>query len=107
LPAFVEKLVQRAGLRSAVETAKAVFAIHPGGPLILEWSQKALALPADQLRWSRDILRRHGNISSATLPHIWQAILEDKTVSDGTLVVSLGAGPGLTLSGALMRKRNS
>jgi predicted naringenin-chalcone synthase len=105
LPEFVKQLFQRAGLRAAVETPNAVFAIHPGGPLILEWSQKALALRAEQLRWSRDILRRHGNISSATLPHIWQAILNDHAVPDGTLVVSVGAGPGLTLSGALFRKR--
>lgn len=106
LPAFVKRLFQRANLRAEAETPDAVFAIHPGGPLILEWSKKALALDSRQLHWSRDILRRHGNISSATLPHIWQAILKDKAVPNRALVVSVGAGPGLTLSGALLRKRS-
>ena len=43
-------------------------------------------------------------MSSATLPHIWQRILLDPAIPDGAVVASLGAGPGLTLSGMLFRK---
>jgi len=49
-------------------------------------------------------LLERGNMSSATLPHVWQAIASSASVSDGRLIVSLAFGPGLTLSGAVLRK---
>jgi predicted naringenin-chalcone synthase len=104
LPRFVKTLFNQAGLDWTVEKSRAVFAIHPGGPRIIELSQKILAIDPAQARWSRNVLYEHGNMSSATLPHIWQSILEDRSVADGTVVVSLGAGPGLTLSGMVFRK---
>jgi predicted naringenin-chalcone synthase len=105
LVGFVQRLLERAGLDSVSEKATAVFAIHPGGPRIIELAEKVLNLDSVQTAWSRKVLQEHGNMSSATLPHIWQQILQDKQISEGTLIVSIGAGPGLTLSGALFRKR--
>jgi len=104
LPRFSASLFEKAGLDWKVEKSSAVFAVHPGGPRIIDLSERILSLDPAQVRWSRHILREHGNMSSATLPHIWQQILQDKSIPDGTLVVSLGAGPGLTLSGMLFRK---
>jgi predicted naringenin-chalcone synthase len=43
-------------------------------------------------------------MSSATLPHIWQALVADDRVKDGALILSLAFGPGLTVSGNLLRK---
>jgi len=43
-------------------------------------------------------------MSSATLPHVWKAILDDDAVPSGTLIVSLAFGPGLTIAGAILRK---
>jgi predicted naringenin-chalcone synthase len=43
-------------------------------------------------------------MSSATLPHIWQQMARSALVKEGDLVVSLAFGPGLTLSGAVLRK---
>jgi predicted naringenin-chalcone synthase len=83
----------------------ALFAVHPGGPKILTNIQDILALSSEQLRYSADILLRYGNMSSATLPHIWKAILEDPSVPTGTPVVSLAFGPGLTLCGLCMVKQ--
>jgi predicted naringenin-chalcone synthase len=105
LPRFVATLLAEAGLDSTTEKPNAVFAVHPGGPRIIELSQRILGLAPSQVRLSRQVLRDHGNMSSATLPHIWQEILRDGNIPEGTLVVSLGAGPGLTLSGILFRKR--
>ena len=83
----------------------ALFAVHPGGPKILTNIQDILGLSSEQLRHSSDILFQYGNMSSATLPHIWKAVAEDENVSSGTPVVSLAFGPGLTLCGLLMIKQ--
>jgi len=104
LPRFAASLLEEAGLDWKTEKPSAIFAIHPGGPRIIELSQRILNLTPAQVRWSRHVLREHGNMSSATLPHIWQQILQDRSLPSGTLVISLGAGPGLTLSGMLFRK---
>lgn len=104
LPRFAASLFEEAGLNWKEEKPSAVFAIHPGGPRIIELSERILNLDPGQVRWSRHILREHGNMSSATLPHIWQEILQDNSIPNGTLIASLGAGPGLTLSGMLFRK---
>lgn len=82
----------------------ALFAIHPGGPKILTQIQELLALSDQQMAYSFQILKEYGNMSSATLPHIWERILNDKTIPSGTPIVSLAFGPGLTIAGAVMEK---
>lgn len=86
------------------EKGRAIFAIHPGGPKILDDMQELLGLRHEQVIFSRDVLRRCGNMSSATLPHIWHEALTSPDVPIGTLVVSMAFGPGLTIAGAVMRK---
>ncbi len=81
---------------------QAVFAIHPGGPKILDYVQAGLSLADEQIAHSGAVLRKFGNMSSATLPHIWQDMLPDVPV--GQLIVSLAFGPGLTIYGSLMRR---
>lgn len=78
----------------------AIFAIHPGGPKIIEAVQKSLELSDEQCAESKKILFERGNMSSATLPHIWQEILNGNS-SPGKKIVSLAFGPGLTLFGAV------
>ena len=81
-----------------------LFAIHPGGPRIIDTIQESLGLSADQVRHSIEVLRHYGNMSSATLPHVWQRIIQDPQVPDGQEIISLAFGPGLTIFGSLMRK---
>ncbi|PIS02919.1 MAG: naringenin-chalcone synthase [Chlamydiae bacterium CG10_big_fil_rev_8_21_14_0_10_42_34] len=85
-------------------TKKALFAIHPGGPKILVYIQELLGLSDEQMRFSFQVLKEYGNMSSATLPHVWQKILSDETIPNKTPIVSLAFGPGLTIAGALMEK---
>ncbi|HSX12156.1 MAG TPA: 3-oxoacyl-[acyl-carrier-protein] synthase III C-terminal domain-containing protein, partial [Rhabdochlamydiaceae bacterium] len=80
------------------------FAIHPGGPKIIELVAKQLGLTAEQISHSKEILLSYGNMSSATLPHVWEKLLNDKSVQSEELIVSLAFGPGLTISGALFMK---
>jgi predicted naringenin-chalcone synthase len=101
---FVGALFADAGLRFPEDAAAAIFAIHPGGPKVIDVMQAALELTDTQVAASRDVLYRFGNMSSATLPHIWMNLLSDDAVRPGTHVVSLAFGPGLTVSAALMVK---
>jgi predicted naringenin-chalcone synthase len=104
LRGFVAELYRRGGytLDAIKRTA---FAVHPGGPKIIDRVRDILELRDAQVATSRDVLREHGNMSSATLPHVWMRLLDDPRVPAGTLVVSLAFGPGLTVCGALLEKR--
>jgi predicted naringenin-chalcone synthase len=103
LALFVAGLLHQAG-QAASATEQALFAIHPGGPKIVDQIAATLKLREPQIAHSRSILREHGNMSSATLPHVWQSIARSASVHAGELVVSLAFGPGLTLSGAVLKK---
>jgi predicted naringenin-chalcone synthase len=103
LALFVSRLLARtAAPANALETA--VFAIHPGGPKIVDQVAARLRLGEAQIAFSRAVLRERGNMSSATLPHIWQEIARSNLVPHDQWIVSLAFGPGLTLSGAVLRK---
>lgn len=92
---FVHKL-------SGGYTGDILFAIHPGGPKIIDTIQKQLELSDEQLAFSRQILKSRGNMSSATLPHIWKEILDSDYNGK---VISLAFGPGLTIFGGLFETR--
>ena len=98
---LVESLLSRHGL--AVPDV-GVFAVHPGGPRVIEQTSEALGLADGASRHSRAVLRERGNMSSTTLPHIWERIASDESVEDGALVCSVAFGPGLTATANLMRK---
>ena len=103
LASFVARLCSSAEL-SAREREQAVFAVHPGGPRILDQVRDGLGLAEEQIETSRYVLRERGNMSSATLPHVWLELLNDARVREGQPILSLAFGPGLTLSGAVLRK---
>jgi predicted naringenin-chalcone synthase len=104
LRGFVAELFRRAGLGLG-DIKDSVFAVHPGGPKIIDRVREVLELSPAQVATSREVLFDHGNMSSATLPHIWMRLLEDPGVPRGTLIPSLAFGPGLTVCGALFEKR--
>jgi predicted naringenin-chalcone synthase len=81
------------------------FAIHPGGPRVIESVLRALGLPEDAAPHSRSLLKRRGNMSSATLPHVWAEMLADPAVKRGDKILSLAFGPGLTAVANLLEKR--
>jgi predicted naringenin-chalcone synthase len=75
------------------------WAIHPGGPKILDATQRALQLPEEKMAPSRDTLRQHGNMSSPTV----LAILETITKRENpTPTVALAFGPGLSIEAMLL-----
>lgn len=101
---FVVELFARAGL-GLDRLRGCACAVHPGGPRIIDLVRTTLELDEAQVEASRSVLRERGNMSSATLPHIWMRLLADPAVPRGALVPSLAFGPGLTMCGALLEKR--
>jgi predicted naringenin-chalcone synthase len=100
LQKFVDELLSQAQIDNL---SPIYFAIHPGGPKIIEGVEMMLDLSQEMTSESHEILAEYGNMSSSTLPHIWDRILKNEKRVDGAYVVSLGFGPGLTMSGAVFK----
>lgn len=79
------------------------WAVHPGGPRILDVVEQELGLPESALRASRGTLDRHGNCSSPTVLLILDRLR--RSPHPPRRVVMLAFGPGLTLYAALMHHR--
>lgn len=77
------------------------WAVHPGGPQILDVVQRELSLPAEALAGSRSVLAAHGNCSSPTV----LLILDELRRAGAGRVIAMAFGPGLTLYAALLRRR--
>ena len=101
LKGYLARLMEKARLS---DDAPPLFAVHPGGPKILGYVQELLDLSDAQLLHSYRVLKDYGNMSSATVPHIWKAMLEDPAVEDKTNIISLAFGPGLSISGGILEK---
>lgn len=71
------------------------FICHPGGARVLEALEACLELPAGRLVHARDVLRAHGNMSSATVLFVLKAAL-DAGEPGPHLLTALG--PGFTAS---------
>jgi len=80
----------------------ATWAVHPGGPRILDRVGQALDFDARDLATSRAVLADHGNCSSATIPMILEQ-LRARPIVSGANVVAIGFGPGLTAAAMLFR----
>ena len=97
---FIRELCDQSRMSEEEVLKEAVFAIHPGGPRIIEGIEEELNLTEDQVKHGKEILFERGNMSSSTLPHIWERI-QSKNYPRGTKIVSLAFGPGLTIFGAI------
>lgn len=83
----------------------AAWAVHPGGPRVIDGVAHGLGLRDEQVADSRDVLREHGNCSSATVLLILDRIASRGELRSGDHVVAMAFGPGLTLYAALLRMR--
>jgi predicted naringenin-chalcone synthase len=72
-----------------------LWAVHAGGRSILDAVQQGLALAPDALRFSRDVLREFGNMSSATLVFVLDRILRAAGAPQNG--VAMAFGPGLSV----------
>lgn len=71
------------------------WAIHPGGRSILDAVRDGTGLGEDSLKPSRDILRRYGNMSSATIMFVLKNIMERANPQGRGCAMAFG--PGVTV----------
>jgi hypothetical protein len=79
------------------------WAVHPGGPVILDVTEKHLGLSTADLAESRAVFAEHGNCSSSTVLLVLDLIRRRDDLHDGDAIVAMAFGPGLTLYATLLR----
>jgi predicted naringenin-chalcone synthase len=76
------------------------WAVHPGGPKILDVVRDELGLDESAVAASRDVLATYGNCSSPTVLLVLDALR--RRAAPPRRVLMLAFGPGLTLYGSLL-----
>lgn len=71
-----------------------LWAVHPGGRSVLDAVEAAFDLAPSSLAASREVLRRYGNMSSATVLFVLEALMRESR--PGARGCALAFGPGLT-----------
>jgi predicted naringenin-chalcone synthase len=110
LSAYVPDIIG-ANIRSLIEPAFASagvsvsdiarWAVHPGGKAIVDKVQKELGLAPEMVNASREVLRRYGNMSSATILFVLRELLQVERVPGP--ICAIAFGPGLTVETAMLR----
>lgn len=96
---FVEPSLAESGLPLADVD---VWAVHPGGKSIIDQVQRSLDLRPEQVRASREVLRRHGNMSSVSILFVLAEIPGRAGGAREETVCAVAFGPGLTVEMALL-----
>lgn len=79
------------------------WAIHPGGPAIIDVVGERLKLTEADLQPARSVLAEHGNCSSPTVLLVLDRVRRERDLEHGDHVVAMAFGPGLTLYAVLLR----
>lgn len=104
---FCKKLMAGAGLK---EYNELFWAVHPGGPAILNRLESTLGLKEGKLECSRRALMDYGNVSSNTVLYVMEYMREElrskreRGEEEGEeWGLALAFGPGITFEGILLR----
>lgn len=104
LRAIVPDLVTTFLSRSSLTPADLRFwGIHPGGAKIVDYIGEALDLTPADLRYSRQVLRQYGNMSSVTIFFVLDEIMQQGQPQPGDYALLLAFGPGLTIELCLVQ----
>ena len=76
---------------------------HPGGPKVLEAMQDALEVPREAVELTWDSLARIGNLSSASVLHVFEDTLHDRPPRPGSYGMLVAMGPGFCSELVLIR----
>ncbi|KAJ8565500.1 hypothetical protein K7X08_008076 [Anisodus acutangulus] len=105
---FCKKLIAKKGhqLEEKTKYNDLFWAVHPGGPAILNRLENTLKLQSEKLDCSRRALMDFGNVSSNTIFYVMEYMREElKNKKDGgeEWGLALAFGPGITFEGILLR----
>jgi alkylresorcinol/alkylpyrone synthase len=92
--------LERQGLRQDDISA---YLLHPGGQKLLSYMQEELGLDRSDTEVSWDILRRYGNLSSASVLFILNEWLVQKEMPSGSYGLLMAFGPGFTAEMILLQ----
>jgi polyketide synthase Type III len=76
---------------------------HPGGRRVMDNVQQGLGLTTDDLRFSRSILRRFGNMSSPTVMFVLEEVIRTGDPQPGDWGIMIALGPGMAAELALLQ----
>jgi predicted naringenin-chalcone synthase len=77
--------------------------LHSAGRRVLERAASLLNLTEDDVAPARHVLRRYGNMSSATILFVLEETLRQARPVPGDWGLMIGLGPGFAAEGALLR----
>ncbi|CAO2826762.1 unnamed protein product [Amaranthus hypochondriacus] len=100
---FCKKLMSKAGIKDYNDL---FWAVHPGGPAILNKIETTLKLEGDKLDCSRRALMDYGNVSSNTIFYVMEYMRDEFKSKEGggeEWGLGLAFGPGITFEGILLR----
>lgn len=100
---FCKNLMEKSGVQHFNEM---FWAVHPGGPAILNRLESRLKLENDKLDCSRRALMDYGNVSSNTIFYVIEYMRDSlkKKINGGEeWGLALAFGPGITFEGVLVR----
>jgi predicted naringenin-chalcone synthase len=76
---------------------------HPGGRRVIDNVQKGLCLTPSQTRFSREVLRTHGNMSSPTVLFVLNDVIQKGEPRPGDWGVMMALGPGMAAEVSLLK----
>src|SRR5437660_2897101 len=77
--------------------------LHSAGRRVIDRARTLLELSEEQVGHSRAVLRRFGNMSSATILFVLDETLRQESPVPGDWGLMIGLGPGFAAEGALLR----
>ncbi|KAL3743767.1 type III polyketide synthase A [Eucalyptus grandis] len=100
---FCKGLMATAGLSEGFNDV--FWAVHPGGPAIMNKLESTLKLRSDKLECSRKALMDYGNVSSNTIFYVIENMRDELMKREGgeEWGLALAFGPGITFEGILVR----
>ncbi|KAK3153965.1 hypothetical protein QOZ80_2BG0183950 [Eleusine coracana subsp. coracana] len=102
---FCRALMDKVGIK---EFNDVFWAVHPGGPAILNRLEFCLELQPEKLKISRKALMNYGNVSSNTVFYVLEYLRDE--LKKGAITEEWGLilafGPGITFEGLLVRGIN-
>lgn len=72
------------------------YVIHPGGPKVIDAYEKALGLENNEMRFTRSVLRKHGNMSSPTVLYVLKEFMDRHEYGSGEYGLISALGPGFS-----------